>query len=61
MDVVKIDTGHIAGTILGYPGRNTPLYRDIPYAAGHPVPSPELYKLISAPGFFAESTAASAW
>ena len=33
MDVVRIDTGYIAGTILGEPGKEVYIYRGIPYAA----------------------------
>jgi para-nitrobenzyl esterase len=32
MDTVKIDTGHISGTILGEPGKEVHIYRGIPYA-----------------------------
>jgi para-nitrobenzyl esterase len=33
MDTVKIDTGHISGTIIGEPGKEVYIYRGIPYAA----------------------------
>ncbi len=33
MDIVKIDTGYISGTILGEPSKEVYIYRGIPYAA----------------------------
>jgi para-nitrobenzyl esterase len=33
MDIIKLDTGHISGTVIGEPGREVRVYRGIPYAA----------------------------
>ena len=33
MDPIKIDTGYIAGTIIGEPGKEIRIYRGVPYAA----------------------------
>ena len=33
MDIVKLDTGYISGTVTGDPGKEVYTYRGIPYAA----------------------------
>jgi para-nitrobenzyl esterase len=33
MNIIKLDTGNISGTVLGEPGREVHVYRGIPYAA----------------------------
>ena len=33
MDTVKVDSGHISGTVIGEPGKEVHIYRGIPYGA----------------------------